>query len=126
MSIVLKRVEETHPPFDCDCCGSCFPEEEKITLCVDGAEGHLIYHKYSDGHMGGSETDGCLIERMRDALLLEYTDKDTGGDYQRQSILDSYEQCKEYAENLFYHWSKTKVYALALEDNGWEIIVEET
>ena len=54
-----------------------------ITLCVDGGDEHLIYHKYSDGHMSGSETEWDIAERMRDVLLLEHTEQDTGGDYLR-------------------------------------------
>ena len=125
MSIVLKRAEVLHPPFDCDCCGSCFPEEEMITLCVDVGDEHLIHHKYFDGHMSGSETEWDIAERMRDVLLREHTEQDTGGDYQRRSISESYEQCRDYTEGLFYPWSKIKAYALALEDDGWEIKLEE-
>jgi hypothetical protein len=58
----------TQKPFDCECCGTCYPEGEKIIY-----NDKEIYQKYDDGHMYGSQTEdtivNCVVERFKEVYL---------------------------------------------------------
>lgn len=125
MTIKLLFEEHHEPPFDCDCCGTCYPDHWTISLESDGQR-VLLWEYDHDGHMGGYQTEGCIVTRMRDALLGLHTDMSNGGDYQCKSIIYCHAKCEEFAQGLYNQWLKVKAYALALEDDGWEIeVVEE-
>lgn len=123
MTIKLVYEEHYEPPFDCDCCGLCFPEHWTISLVKDGYADHLLWEYDHDGHMGGYQTEGCIVTLMRDALLGSEHAEGFKGDYARNSIQECFEQTLPFANTLFTQWSKVKAYALALEDDGWEIDV---
>lgn len=123
--IKLTFKEYHKPPFDCDDCGTCFPEHWTISITKDNGEEHLLYELDHDGHMGGFQTEGDIMVLMRDALWAMCSGAMIKGDYEARSIDYCYEQCKEFADGLYSEWRKVKAYALALEDDGWEIEVEE-
>lgn len=124
MTLKLTFEEHYEPPFDCDCCGTCYPEHWTISLSKDGYADYLLWEFDVDGHMGGYQTEGCIVTLMRDALLAMHTDMGNCGDYQRKSIIDCHAQCEEFAQGLYSQWAKVKAYALALEDDGWSISCE--
>lgn len=111
-------------PFECEDCGWCYGEKYTISLSVGEAD-IQIYECSHDGHMGGDETfygnNTTVVGAMRDALLDLHTDMDSGGDYQRQSIIDAHYICEGMVLKMYSKWLQAKAFALALEDDGWNI-----
>ena len=124
--MTIKLIFEQHPEpaFDCECCGTCFPDHWTISLVINDQD-YLVWEHDHDGHMGGHETEGCIVTIMRDILLNAHNCMDTCGDYQRNSIIDSHAQAEGFAQTLYNQWSRARAYALALEDDGWDILVKE-
>ena len=123
--IKLTFKEYHEPTFDCECCGTCYPEHWTISIAKDDGEEYILYELDHDGHMGGFRTDGDILLLMRDALWTMCSDEMLKGDYEAWSIDNCYEQCKDFAGSLYSEWRKVKAYALALEDGEWDIEVEE-
>jgi len=127
MKLIYTNIYE--PSFDCDCCGTCWPEHYTISLSV-GEANVQVYEYEHDGHMGGDEffygNNTNVVGAMRDALLDMYSKNDSqADDYQRNSILGAYEAVEVFANTMYSKWLGVKAYGLALEDDGWDISYEE-
>lgn len=125
MTIKLTFEEHYEPPYNCNCCGVCYPEHWTISLSKDGCADHRLWEYDVDGHVGGFQTEGCIVTLMRDALLALYDESDLSNCYQRKSIIDAHMIVEGFSLSLYSQWNKAKAYALALEDDGWDILVEE-
>lgn len=124
MTIKLIFEEHPEPAFDCMCCGTCFPDHWTISISKEGYSETLLWEYNHDGHPGGFQTGGCIVTYMKNALLAMETSSGFEGDYARNSIQECFDQVMPFAGTLFTQWSKVKAYALALEDDGCDIIVE--
>ena len=123
--MTIKIVFEQHleSSFDCECCGVCYPDHWTISLVINEQD-YLVWEHNHDGHMGGYETEGCIVTLMRNILLDAHGGTDNGSDYQRKSIIDCHAQVEGFVQTLYNPWSKAKAYALVLEDDGWDILIE--
>ena len=63
----------------------------------------------------------CAVSAMKDALLGLTATHTFMDDYIRNSILGAYEAVYVFANTLYCPWNQAKAYALALEDDGWNI-----
>lgn len=85
----LTLIKYTEPPFDCECCGSCYPQGTIIQL--DGTD---IWHAYSDGHMGGFYPEISIEDAVFNAVA-ESCAKEAqklGSEKERLSFLEQYPQ----------------------------------
>ena len=57
--IKLKIIKCNEESFDCECCGSCYPEGIKIEY-----NGEMIWESYSDGHMYHRQTESSILEAI--------------------------------------------------------------
>lgn len=55
--IIISKIQEE--PFDCPCCGSCFPTGMNITF-----NDTIIWKQYSDGHMHSEETELSILDSI--------------------------------------------------------------
>lgn len=53
----LKIVNTTGEPFECDDCGTCYPEG--VYVCVDDV---VVWEKSTDGHYSGYQTEESISE----------------------------------------------------------------
>jgi hypothetical protein len=125
MKLIYKTIYEE--PFDCEECGTCWPEHYTLSVAVGEAE-EVLYEYSHDGHMGGEEIyyneNTSIVGAMEEALLSLHTDMDSKGDYNRKSIIQCANQAETFAGGLYSKWNKAKAFALALEDEGWEVEYE--
>lgn len=117
--MTIQLIFEEHPVEGLEC-----GEHWTISISKEGYSETILWEYEHDGHMGGFQTEGCIVTLMRDALLGFEHAEGFGGDYARNSIQECFEQALPFANTLFTQWSKVKAYALALEDDGWDINVE--
>lgn len=57
----LKIVETSEEPFDCECCGTCYPQGLYIEF-----NGETVWEKYSDGHYSGHVTENSIVNSILD------------------------------------------------------------
>lgn len=64
----LKIVNTTGEPFECDDCGTCYPEG--MYICVDDV---VVWEKSTDGHYSGHQTENsiseCILNHIKDTYL---------------------------------------------------------
>jgi hypothetical protein len=76
--------------------------------------------------MGGSEhyyhNNTNIVGAMKDALLCLYGKNDSqADDYQRNSIIRAKDAVEVFANTMYSKWLGVRAYALALEDDGWNL-----
>ena len=53
---ILRIVKTYDDPFDCEDCGTCYPEGLYLEY-----NGEVIWEKFSDGHYSGSQTEDSIL-----------------------------------------------------------------
>lgn len=71
-NIVLNLVKANEPPFDCECCGTCYPEGLIIKY-----NGIVIWEKFSDGHYSGHQTQESILNTIVDKWTSDALEKVT-------------------------------------------------
>lgn len=103
----LRIVETSEEPFDCECCGTCYPEGLYIEF-----NGETVWEKYSDGHYSGHQTENSIVNSILDKwhadmladhehTLTEKTRLEWDTAYPRSSIAKTRESWVEHQNERF-------------------------
>lgn len=109
VNTTFKIVTTSEEPFECEDCGTCYPEGLYIAY-----NDEVIWESYSDGHMSGHETEEtileCILSKMYENTLLQHEEEKSekarlkwNKDNPGNAIGVSQQSWKEFQENCFYH-----------------------
>lgn len=144
---IIKIVKTYDEPFDCEDCGTCYPEGLYIEY-----DDVVVWEKSSDGHYSGYQTEesilDCIMNKWYNDLLIMHeenkseekrmewnrnypgnaiaTTKESWQEYHNESfeyVKDSLETIKKNCENLPYDEElQVKMIALWIQDDTGEEI----
>ena len=62
--VSFKVIHTQEEPYDCDCCGTCYP----VGLIIQ-YNGETVWERQFDGHMGGFQTESSILDALISAWV---------------------------------------------------------